>query len=85
MGKTVPAYRMVLEWEIKQWASFRKAICSEEAKNAFDQLMDMCRENAAASGNACNPIIFEPMVMSILLTQQKKLQALEYKLCEVML
>ena len=37
-----------------------------------------------ASGNACNPVIFEPMVMSILLAQQQKLRELEYKLNEVL-
>ena len=47
---------------------------------AFDALMDMCRNKAMASGNACNPVIFEPMVMSILLAQQKEMQQLEYKL-----
>ena len=46
-------------------------------------LMDMCRNNAMASGAACNPVIFEPMVMSILLAQQKLLLELEYKLNEV--
>jgi hypothetical protein len=45
--------------------------------------MDMCRNNAMASGATCNPIIFEPMVMSILLAQQK-LQELEYNLNEVL-
>jgi hypothetical protein len=42
--------------------------------------MDMCRNNAMAAGNACNPIIFEPMVMSILLGQQKRLRKLEQEL-----
>jgi hypothetical protein len=36
-----------------------------------------------ASGNACNPIIFEPMVLSILLAQQKKLMNLEQQLNDV--
>ena len=45
--------------------------------------MDMCRSNGMASGAACNPIIFEPMVMSILLAQQKKLAELQYKLNDV--
>ena len=40
----------------------------------------MCRNNAMAAGNACNPIIFEPMVMSILLGQQKRLRKLEQEL-----
>jgi hypothetical protein len=84
MGKTVPAYRMALEWEIDRWKGFKKALNSEEDREAFETLMDMCRNNAAASSNACNPIIFEPMVMSILLVQHKKLQELNYKLDEVL-
>jgi hypothetical protein len=36
-----------------------------------------------ASSNACNPVIFEPMTMSILLAQHKKLLKLKYKLNEV--
>ena len=83
MGKTVPSYRMALEFEIEGWKSFRKALQSEEEREAFDWLMDMCRNNAMASGAACNPVIFEPMVMSILLAQRKLLQELEHKLNEV--
>jgi hypothetical protein len=83
MGKTVPAYRIALEFEIEGWKGFRKALKSTEEREAFDMMMDMCRNNAMASGNACNPIIFEPMVMSILLAQQKLLQELEYHLNEV--
>jgi hypothetical protein len=67
MGRTVPSYRMALEDEIEQWKPFRKALQRKEEREAFHMLMDMCRNNAMASGNACNPIIFEPMVMSILL------------------
>ena len=80
MGKTVPAYRWVLEDEIAAWKDFRKAFPSEEDREAFDELMDMCRSFAMASGNATNPIIFEPMVMSILLGHQKKLRKLEHEL-----
>jgi hypothetical protein len=74
---------MALESEIDEWKSFRNALESEQDKEAFEALMDMCRKNGMASGNACNPIIFEPMVMSILLAQQKKIIELEYKLNEV--
>jgi len=60
MGKTVPSYRMALEFEIEGWKPFRKALQSEEEREAFDWLMDMCRNNAMASSAACNPVIFEP-------------------------
>lgn len=60
MGKTVPSYRMALEFEINRWKFFRHALKSDGEKQAFDALMDMCRNNAMASGNACNPIILNP-------------------------
>jgi hypothetical protein len=80
IGKTVPSYRMALEDEIQRWKSFRNALPNEEEQVIFDVMMDMCRNLASAGGCATNPIIFEPMVMSILLAQQKKLRELEYKL-----
>ena len=59
---------------------FRKALTSDGDREVFDELMDMCRNSAMAAGNACNPIVFEPMVMSIMLGQQKKLRKLENNL-----
>lgn len=79
MGKTVPAYRWALESEIDTWKGFRKALSNDE-KEAFEAMMDFCRIYASESSNATNPIIFEPMVISIALGQQKKLMKLEKKL-----
>ena len=39
----------------------------------------MC-DYASAAGNATNPILFEPFIMSILLAQQKRILAMEKKL-----
>ncbi len=83
MGKTVPSFRMALEDEIYRWRSFRKALHSAEDQEAFDVMMDMARNNAMAGGAACNPIVFEPMVMSILLAQKKQLDQLECELNEI--
>ena len=80
MGKTVPSYRMALEFEISRWKGFRNALVREEEKHAFDRLMEMVRGFASAGSNACDPIVFEPMVMSILLAQQKKIHDLEIEL-----
>jgi hypothetical protein len=76
MGKTVESYRMALEDEIRMWDGFAKALRSED-RSAFEELMDACRVSASAGSNAAQPVIFEPMVMSILLFQQKKLSKLE--------
>lgn len=79
MGKTVESYRMALEEEISGWNSFARALRSEENK-AFKALMDACRNYASAAGNATRPILFEPMVISILLDQQISLQRLQKEL-----
>jgi hypothetical protein len=79
MGKTVPSYRMALEDEIRRWDGFAKTLRIED-KVAFDALMDACRSYASAGSNATQPLLFEPMVMSILLSIQKKLLKVENEL-----
>ena len=76
MGKTVESYRMALEDEIHRWSGFEKALRTED-RQAFEALMDACRNYASAGNNATNPILFEPMVISILLSQQVKISRLE--------
>ena len=79
MGKTVESYRMALDDEIRRWDGFTKALRTED-RNAFEELMDACRSFASAGSNATQPVIFEPMTMSILLSQQRKLVKLEKEL-----
>ncbi len=79
MGKTVASYRMAIEDEINRWNGFAKALRIED-KVAFDALMDAVRSYASAGSNATMPILFEPMIMSILVSQQKKIMALEKSL-----
>lgn len=79
MGKTVESYRMALEDEIRRWKGFEKALRTED-REAFEELMDACRNFASAGSNATQPILFEPMILSILLHQQKKIMRLEKKL-----
>jgi hypothetical protein len=79
MGKTVETFRMALEGEISRWSGFARALRKPD-REAFDELMDICRSYASESSCATNPIIFEPMVMSILLAQQKRIMCLEKEL-----
>ena len=83
MGKTVESFRIALEGEINRWSGFARALRKPD-REAFDELMDMCRICASESSCATNPISFKPMVMSIILAQQKKLRELEYKLNKVL-
>lgn len=76
MGRTVESYRMAIEDEIRRWKGFAKALRAED-REAFEALKDACRLHASAGSNTTQPILFEPMVMSILLFQQKKIHRLE--------
>jgi hypothetical protein len=79
MGKTVESYRIALDIEIQSWNGFAKALRTDD-REAFEKLTDACRNHASAGSNATRPEVFEPMVMSILLEQQKKLTRLEKEL-----
>lgn len=80
MGKTVPSYRVAIEGEMQTWKHFRNSLASEEERQAFDLMMDYCRLQSMAAQNACKPILFEPMMMSILLEQQKRIKTLQRKI-----
>jgi len=76
LGKTVESYRMALDREVQRWSGFARALRKED-RAVFEQLIDMCRNYASAGSNATRPVLFEAMVMSILLHQQKILNNFE--------
>ena len=82
MGKTVESYRVALDREVQRWSGFARALRKED-RVVFDQLMDVCRNFASAGSNATRPVLFEAMVMSVLLHQQKSLNKLEKMLLAV--
>ena len=81
MGETVESYRMALEDEIQRWKGFAHALRIED-REAFEMLMDACRGYASAGGNAVQPVLFEPMMMSMMLSQRVELQRLRKELDE---
>lgn len=84
MGKTVPSYRVALEHEIQRWSGFANAL-RPDIRTVFEELMDICRNYASAASCATRPVLFEAMVMTILLDQNKKLNQIEKKLQELSL
>jgi len=79
MGRTVVSYRQALEGEISMWDGFRKALRMHDAE-AFDRMMNACRLHASAASMATRPVLFEAMVMSILLEQEKSIMELAERL-----
>jgi hypothetical protein len=79
MGKTVPAYRMALEEDISRRNDFAIALRKDD-RGAFEEMMYICRGYTSETSNATNPILFEPMVMSVLLARQKRIRTIEKEL-----
>jgi hypothetical protein len=82
LGKTVESYRIALDKEVQRWIGYARALRQDDRK-IFEQLMDICRNYASASSNATRPVLFEPMIMSIVLHQQKMLNKLEKELVAI--
>ncbi len=70
---------MAIEDEIRRWNGFAKALRKDD-REAFDILMDSCRSYASAGSNATQLLPFEPMLMSMLVSQQIRLQRLQKEL-----
>jgi len=79
MGKTVPSYRQALESEIEKWKGFRKALRAKDAE-AFDKMMNACRNFASAGSMATRPVLLKAILMSILLHQEKTLTEIQERL-----
>jgi hypothetical protein len=82
MGKTVESYRLALDMELQTWNGFAQALRTDD-REAFQQMADACRNHASAGSNATRPEVFESMVMSILLGQQKRIMRLEKELIAI--
>ncbi len=79
LGRTVVSYRQAVEEEIATWEGFKKALRMRDAE-AFNKMMNACRLHASAGSMATRPVLFEAVVMSILLEQEKTLMELAEKL-----
>ncbi len=82
MVNTIESFRIALEEEINRWSGFARALRKPE-REAFDELMEVCRRYASEGSNAPFPVTFEPMAISILLALQMRIQKLERELSEI--
>jgi hypothetical protein len=68
-----------LDAEIQAWKRYRHALSGSDSV-AFDQLMNLVELNKAVANYAETVVPFDPMLMSILLGQQKQIQTLQRKI-----
>ena len=76
MGRTVPTYRRTLESIMREWGEFRRALDGDD-REVFDRVMNRARRHSSASSYAalCDPL--EAVIISILLEQEKEIEALK--------
>lgn len=82
MGRTNPTFRDALRAIEERWQAYRRALRRRDQPR-FDQLFAYVREHADASGvlNHQNPIV--PMLLSIDLEQERRLDDYEERLEEL--
>ena len=80
MGRTVPSYRMLLEYELKKLEPIMKALPSNAEKRAFQDLMNAARLHADAGSMAVRPIPMETVFMCMMLAHEKALKKIQDEL-----
>ncbi|MFB6282617.1 MAG: hypothetical protein ABEK59_01600 [Halobacteria archaeon] len=79
MGRTNPTFRDVIEGYKDRWSSYRRALRRRD-KNHFDSLIEHVDGHADAAGymNGEDPVV--PILLSMMLEQEKKISELEDEL-----
>jgi hypothetical protein len=73
MGKPLPPFSQLIEYERRRWAPFKRAL--PKANQAiFDRLFDCAKLHIQAGVMVARPWALEAIVMAICLEQQKQLE-----------
>jgi hypothetical protein len=70
MGKPLPPFSQLIEYERRRWAPFKRALPKAD-QPIFDRLFDCAKLHIQAGVMVSRPWPFETIVMAILLEQQK--------------
>jgi hypothetical protein len=76
MGRTLPPFSQLLEYERRRWAPFKRALPKEDHA-IVDRLCDGATLRIQAGVMVSRPWPFETIVMAMFLEQQKQLERLE--------
>ena len=76
MSATVESSNEALEQEICKWNGFAIALRRND-RESFDRLIERARSFAVETGSAGQPIVFETMTLSIILSQDREIRRLE--------
>jgi hypothetical protein len=82
MGKILPPFSQLIEYERRRWAPFKRALPKED-QPIFDRHFDCAKLHIQVGVMMSRPWPFETIVLAILLEQQKQVERLEDLLNEL--
>jgi hypothetical protein len=82
MGKTLPPFSQLIEYERRRWAPFKRALPKEEHA-LFDRLFECAKLHIQAGVMVSRPWPFESIIMAMFLEPQTQLERLESLLDEL--
>jgi hypothetical protein len=75
MGRTLPPFSQLIEYERRAWAQFRRALRKDD-QATFDRLFDCAKLHVQAGVYLSRPWPFEVIAMAMLLEHHKQLEQL---------
>ena len=81
MGRTIPSWRMVVDYELEKLKRFQDFLRSED-KEVYNDLLNQCKLYATYAGSMASPIKEVPLIISMLFGQHKRLMELEKRIKE---
>ena len=82
MGKTLPPFGQLIEYEHRRWAPLKRALPKAD-QPIFDRLFDCAKLHIQAGVMVARPWPFETIVMAVVLEQQKQLERAQHLLEEL--
>jgi hypothetical protein len=82
MGRTLPLFSQLIEYERRRWAPFKRALPKEDHA-IVDRLFDSATLHTQAGVMMSSPWPFESMIMAMFLEPQTQLERLERLLDEL--
>ena len=82
MGRTNPTFRNVLEAVKSRWGDYRRALRRRD-QAPFDRLFEYADAHADAAGYLNNDDPMEPILVSMLLGQEKRLAELDGRIADL--
>lgn len=79
MGRTVPAFRPALEYEISTWKDFKRGLRPKQRK-IFETLMDFARIHSDAGSLAARPELTQFIFMAVSIEQQNQIEELKSRI-----